>query len=166
MYQNVSLNINKIQFPDTPFATNDARFYQLQLVANELDGNNEPTQEFEDSITHVRNRYDPVTKKITRIEDVGTDNTSFLMTFQLERSNGGYVFDGVDSGTATVPITLRGTPLYPGKTDTYFYPDPTENNVHPPPPELWICTDTFFILQPKEYGGLQWNGQVIPAGYE
>ena len=34
MYQNVSLNVNRIQYPDTPFMTTDARFYQMQLVAN------------------------------------------------------------------------------------------------------------------------------------
>ena len=164
MCQNMSLNVNKVQFPDIPFATNDARFYQMQLVANELDGSNEPTQEFEDSITHVRNYVDK--DGIHRLEDVGTDNTSFMITFQLERSNGGYVFDGVDSGTETVPITLRGTPIYPGNSDTYYNPDPTNLLVCPPHPELWICTDTFFLLQPREYGGLVYNGQVIPEGYD
>ena len=36
------------------------------------------------------------------------DGTSFGINFQLERSNGGYVFDGADFGSQTVPITFRG----------------------------------------------------------
>ena len=49
MYQNVQLVVNKRTYPDTEFSnTCSARFYQHQLIANELDGCLQATQEFED----------------------------------------------------------------------------------------------------------------------
>ena len=162
MYQNVSLNVNKIQYPDTPFTTTDSRFYQMQLVANELDGTLEPTQEFEDSFTQPLNDPDSG----DRYTGCRTDGTSFCMNFQLERSNAGYVFDGVDTGHATVPITLRGSPIYSGDNDTYYIPDSSQPSVHPPPAELWICRDTCFIMAPKEKGGFQYMGPNVPAGFD
>ena len=55
MYQNVSLSVNKHEYPDTEVSTIGARFYQMQLVANELDGTLEATKEFEDSFTDPLN---------------------------------------------------------------------------------------------------------------
>ena len=89
MYQNVSLSVNKHEYPDTEVSTIGARFYQMQLVANELDGTLEATKEFEDSFTDPLN--DSTTG--TRYKNCRSDGTSFGINFQLERSNAGYVFD-------------------------------------------------------------------------
>ena len=133
----------------------------MQLVANELDGTLEPPQEFEDSFTQPLNDPDSG----ARYTGCKTDGTSFCINFQLERSNAGYVFDGVDTAHSTVPITLRGSPIYSGDNDTYYIPDSSQPSVHPPPPELWICRDTCFLMAPKENGGFQYMGPNIPEAY-
>ena len=159
MYQNVSLSVNKHEYPDTEVSTIGARFYQMQLVANELDGTLEATKEFEDSFTDPLN--DPVTG--TRYKNCRSDGTSFGINFQLERSNAGYVFDGIDTDTKTVPISFKGKPIYTGPNDTYYVFDPEHPEQHPPPPELWICQDTYFLMSTN---GLEYMGPSTPPGYD
>ena len=160
MYQNVQLVVNKRTYPDTEFKnTCTARFYQHQLIANELDGALEATQEFEDSFTQPLN--DPVTGK--RYTNCRSDGTSFGINFQLERSNAGYVFDGLDSGSNSITVTFRGQPMYRGDDDTYYFPDPENPNVHPPNPEMWLCSDTYFTWS---VNGVEYFPKGIPAGYE
>ncbi len=161
MYQNVQLSINKLQYPDTEVTTLGSRFYQMQLVANELDGSLEASPEFEDSFTRSLNAEDG-----TRYALSTTDATSFGINFQLERSNAGYVFDGIDTGSKTVPIGFRGQPLYSGSNDTYYnVMNPlisTSVVSHPPAPELWICQDTHFRMS---VDGLEYMGPVTPPGF-
>ncbi len=160
MYQNVQLVVNKRTYPDTEFqSTCGARFYQHQLIANELDGALEATQEFEDSFTQPLN--DPTTGK--RYTNCKSDGTSFGINFQLERSNAGYVFDGLDTGTNSITITFRGQPLYRGDDDTYFIPDLEYKDQHPPSPEAWICSDTYFAWS---VNGVEYFPRGVPAGFE
>ena len=100
----------------------------------------------------------------TRHVNTRSDGTSFGINFQLERSNAGYVFDGIDTGTQTVPITFRGQPIYSGDNDTYYIFDPDYPDQHPPPPELWICQDTYFTMD--VHNGLVYHGPTTPEGYE
>ena len=158
MYQNVSLSVNKHEYPDTEVSTIGARFYQMQLVANELDGTLEATKEFEDSFTDPLND----TTTGTRYKNCRSDATSFGINFQLERPNAGYVFDGIDTDTKTVPISFKGKPIYTGDNDTYYIFDPDHKDQHPPPPELWICQDTYFTMSTD---GLKYHGPETPAGY-
>ena len=158
MYQNVQLVVNKRTYPDTEFAsTCDARFYQHMLVANELDGCLECTKEFERSFTQSLNRADG-----TRYANCLADGTSFGINFQLERSNAGYVWDGLDTGSNSVSVTFRGQPMYRGANDTYYIPDPSATDVHPPAPEAWICSDSFFIWSTN---GVEYHN-ACPDGYE
>ena len=160
MYQNVQLVVNKRTYPDTEFAnTCAARFYQHQLIANELDGALEATQEFEDSFTQPLN--DPTTGK--RYLNCRSDGTSFGINFQLERSNAGYVFDGLDTGSTSITVTFRGQPMYRGEDDTYFIPDPEYPNMHPPSPEAWICSDTYFTWS---VNGVEYYQPGVPAWKE
>ena len=160
MYQNVQLVVNKRTYPDTEFKnTCPARFYQHQLIANELDGALEATQEFEDSFTQPLN--DLATGK--RYTNCRSDGTSFGINFQLERSNAGYVFDGLDSGSNSITVTFRGQPMFRGDDDTYYIPDVDNKDVHPPSPEAWICSDTYFTWS---VNGVEYYPTGIPAGYE
>ena len=158
--------VNKHAIPDTELQTVSARFYQLQLVANELDGSLEATKEFENSFTDALNDMtDSPEDSGKRKSTCRADGTSFGINFQLERSNGGYVFDGADFGTQTVQITFRGKPMFKGANDAYYnYLINDDGSVdtqhHPPPPELWICQDTFFTMYAKN--GLVYHGIHIP----
>ena len=166
MYENVQLFVNKHAIPDTELQTVGSRFYQLQLVANELDGPLEATREFENSFTDALNDMTEGSEDFgKRRSNCRSDGTSFGINFQLERSNAGYVFDGADFGTQTVPITFRGKPLFKGVNDTYYnYLTNDDGSVdtqhHPPPPELWICQDTYFTIDGKN--GLVYHGAKIP----
>ena len=96
------------------------------------------------------------------------DGTSFGINFQLERANAGYVFDGVDYGSVSVPVTFRGKPMFKGVNDTYYNylvnDDGTVDTAHhPPPPELWLCQDTFFTMD--AINGLVYHGTHIPKEY-
>ncbi|MDE7430744.1 MAG: hypothetical protein K2N34_02340 [Lachnospiraceae bacterium] len=157
MYQNVQLTVNKRTYPDTEFSsTCGARFYQHMLIANELDGALEPAQEFEDSFTQPLN--DLTTG--ARYKNCRSDGTSFGINFQLERSNAGYVFDGLDTGSTSITVTFRGQPMFSGENDTYYN---FEEGLHPVAPEAWICSDTYFVWSVK---GVQYHPNGIPEGYE
>ena len=165
MYENVQLFVNKHAIPDTELQTVGARFYQLQLVANELDGPLEATKEFENSFTDALNNMTEGEEFGTRRSNCRADGTSFGINFQLERANGGYVFDGVDFGNISVPVTFRGKPMFKGVNDTYYNylvnDDGTVDTAHhPPPPELWLCQDTYFTMDAKN--GLVYHGAHIP----
>ena len=160
MYQNVQLVVNKHTYQDNEFRnTCTARFYQHQLIANELDGALEATQEFEDSFTQPLN--DPITGK--HLTNCRSDGTSFGINFQLERSNAGYVFDGLDSGSNSITVTFRGQPMYRGNDDAYYIPDAELPDVHPPAPEALVCSDTYFTRSTR---GIEYYSRGIPEGYE
>ena len=157
MYQNVQLTINNVKYPDTEFdSTIGPRFYQYQLISNELDGALRPSHELEDSWTMSLNAPDG-----TRYKNTISDATSFCINFQLERTNAGYVFDGIDTAGNTVTIKFKGQPIYRGANDTYFNFDVNNPNAHPPPPEAWVCTDTYF-----EWGikSVKYYGNSVPEG--
>ena len=146
MYQNVQLTINNVKYPDIKFdSTVGTRFYQYQLIANKLDGALRPTQELEDSLTMPLN--DPVSGK--RYKGCLSDGTNFCINFRLEPTNDGYVFDGVDTWNNTVAVKFKGQPMYRGTNDTYYNFDSANMSAHPPAPEMWICTDTYFTWEAK-----------------
>ena len=162
MYQNVQLVVNKRTYPDTEFAnTCDARFYQHQLVANELDGPLECTKEFERSFTQPLNDL----QTGTAYKNCIADGTSFGINFQLERSNAGYVFDGVDTGPNSVTVTFKGIPMFRGANDRYYNSHDGVVGVkyHPQAPEAWICSDTYWTWS---VDGVQYFPSGIPQGYE
>ena len=146
MYKNVQLTVNKRHFPDTEFETTcDGRFCQHQLVANELDGMIQPSKEL------IRSYVQPLNDLTngTAYKNCRDDATSFGINFQMERSNAGYVFDGYDSGVNSVTVNFKGLPMFPGEaTDMYFNVD-GDKTVHPPAPEAWICSDTFWLWSTK-----------------
>ena len=185
-YKDVKLIVNKKTYPETEWEhTWDARFVQYQLMANELDGMIEPTQEFMESISKPlsiefdkkelsTDRYrcasDPDEGK--RLLMCPFDNTSFGINFQLERGNAGYVFDGIDTGSHTVSVDFHGSPMRNDESDVLFYPDlgsdlkwkKVTDTSSPPPPELWICSDTYWTWSVQD--GVRYYQRGIPAGYE
>ena len=176
MYKNVQLLIDKKVYPQQEFEnTWDGRFVQYQLYANELDGV-EATKEFMESISRpINNIYD---HSLKRFYSTTFDNTSFGLNFQLERGNAGYVFDGIDTGCRGVKIEFRGDRIdidenvKLGDNDTYLYPatydngDVADAEYQPqiPPPEMWICSDTFWTWSAEN--GVEYHKEGLPVGYE
>jgi hypothetical protein len=167
MYQNVQCTIMNKNYPDEPISTLGARFLQLQLVASELDGPIDATKEYETSLTEERN--DMIDDAHKRRTNSSFDNTSFMVNIQLERSNAGYCFDGIDTGGQNVSIQLKGDPIIKGAEDTYFNfpiadgPTPGSHIIeHPVPPEAWICRECFWQLSLGE--GMRWMEFGSPPG--
>ncbi|KAH0786833.1 hypothetical protein GPJ56_009210 [Histomonas meleagridis] len=156
IYNNVQLTIAGQNYPDEPIPTLGARFLQYQLVASDLDGGIQCTKEFEDSLTMDRNASNG-----TRYNNTLSDATSFMLNIQCERSRGGYVFDGLDSNGQNIPIQIKGQPIYTQANDTYYNFDDAGN--HPPPPQLFICRDTYFTL--NLHNGLKYYANGTPDGY-
>ena len=140
-YNNLQLSINGRNFPDETIDTTDARFLQYQLEASELDGANQCTKEYEDSIIMAKNDTDG-----TRYKNCLSDCTGFMWNVQLERGSAGYCFDGFDSDGLNVPVQIRGQPIVMGKNDTYYNVNP-EGTLHPPQIQMWLCRDTYFIVK-------------------
>ena len=157
IYHNVQLTINGQNYPDEPISTLGARFLQYQLVASELDGGIQCTKEYEDSLTMIKNNE--TTGK--RFKNTLSDASSFMINIQTERSRGGYLYDGLDSNGQNIPIQIRGQPIYSDAQDTYFNYDESGQN-HPPPPQLFICRDTYFTVDTSN--GLVYHLKGCPPG--
>ena len=154
-YDNLQLTVNGRNLPDEVVNTQGARFLQYQLIASDLSGGLECTKEFEDSIVMAKNTSDG-----TRYSNGLSDATSFMFNVQCERNNAGYTFDGFDSNGQNVPIQLKGNPIYTGVNDTYYNVN-ADCTQHPPPPQIWLCRDTYFIASTN---GLQYVGKGSPEG--
>jgi hypothetical protein len=169
-YQNIQCSIDGNNFPKEPFTTVGARFLQYQLVASDLDGPIEPSKEYIDSIagdkvaawgTDVWRYHNGIDwqKKLS-------DETSFMINIQLERSGAGYCFDGLDTNGQNIAINLQGNPIKTGVLDTYYCAegegDNPEQYKHPVPPEIWICQETYWRL--SNQGGLEYMRNEVPPG--
>ena len=67
--------------------------------------------------------------------------------------------DGIDSNGQNIPIQIKGNPKYTGKYDTY-YNVTADCTVHPPPPQIWLCRDTFWLASTR---GLKYVGFGTPS---
>ncbi|WP_289705325.1 hypothetical protein, partial [Bacteroides acidifaciens] len=66
MFTQFRLSVNKKKYPETEFDNSwDGRFVQYQLMANELDGNIEPTDELVESISKPINNVYPKHMTVT-----------------------------------------------------------------------------------------------------
>jgi hypothetical protein len=140
VYSNLQLTVNGKNMPDEVVDSMGARFLQQQLVASDLSGGLECTKEFEDSMVMVKN-----TSLGTRYANCLSDGTSFMWNVQTERNNAGYTFDGIDSNGQNIPIQIKGQPIHTGANDTY-YDVKGDGSVRPPPPQIWLCRDTYFLV--------------------
>ena len=120
-------------------------------------------------------KYKEPLKGTSKLSFQPLDATNFMFNVQYERNNAGYTFDGFDSNGQNVPIQLKGNPIYTGLNDTYYNRPFHKKNfcfvnrsnvdengtAHPPPPQIWLCRDTYFIASTY---GLQYVGKGSPEG--
>jgi hypothetical protein len=121
------------------------------------------TSEFIDSIMNQRNN--PVGG--ARWPNSLADDTAFLASFQTERADGGFVYDGISTGNENAAITIKGVPIYGGDNDTYHYPRCQLNGqviyqANGCAPQLWIDKDTFWLIGPDQ---CKYMLRGTPAGY-
>ena len=53
--------------------------------------------------------------------------------------------------------------MYRCNDNTYYIPDAELPDVHPPAPEAWLYSDTYFIWSTR---GIEYYPRGIPEGYE
>ena len=153
VYNNLQLTVNGKNMPDEVVSSQGARFLQQQLIASDLSGGLECTKEFEDSIVMAKNASGG-----TRYANSLSDGTSFMWNVQCERNNAGYTFDGIDSQGQNIPIQIKGQPEFSGANDTYYNVN-AAGTIHPPPPQIWLCRDTYFVLSSS---GVQYEAWATP----
>ena len=51
----------------------------------------------------------------------------------------------LDSNGSNVQIEIKGTPVFSGSNDTYYNVN-AEGTIHPSPPQLFLCRDTYFLI--------------------
>ena len=141
MYQNLQLRIDNKNYPDRALSTIGAEFLQMEIIAADLDGPIQTTQEFEDAYTQSKNN----TATGKRYNNTLRDDSRFIWNVQLERNGGGYFFDGYESKGRNVAIELVGNPIYQGANDTYYNVD-KNGTIHPPQPQIWSCKDIYLTL--------------------
>lgn len=144
--QNLQVKIENTLYPPTSISTNSEISPELLtflMNASDLDGTIEPTESWLYSI--INPRLDSLGN---RLANTRMDDTDFALTFSTERSQGGYVFDGLTT-ESSVNTELRFSPVVSGPNDVYYIPDPAVPTMHPPAPELWICNDSYWVVGPK-----------------
>ena len=160
VYQNLQLIVDGKSYPDEAVSSMGAQFLQQQLIASDLSAGLECTKEFEDSYIMDKN-----TSSGTRYTNTLRDGSSFMWNVQLERANAGYTFDGVDSHGQNIAIQLKGQPIFTSSGanhyDTYYDVD-ASGTKHPPPPQLWLCCDTYFEVSSA---GVKYVHNQTPDGY-
>ena len=141
MINNFQLKIDGKLYPAIRMSTNtdnSPEFLTFQLNASDLDGAISPTTSLMYSLTE--NRHDSTGNRYAYSR---FDNSDFILTMSTERSQGGNVFDGLNT-SGPVTVELRFDPLFTGGNNVYYYDD--FGNINTQAPELWICKDTFFII--------------------
>jgi hypothetical protein len=169
----IQATVNGKNYPDESVSTVGARFFQQQLVASDLDGPIEATPEYVSSLSEIRNErvFDEMEMEGggARIPTFPGDTSSFMFNVQLERSNAGYCFDGIDSNGQNISIQLKGNPISKGdddttgwNKDTYWSYEPWLDDAQgrPQNPEAWICRETYFRLSERE--GLVYMSSGVP----
>ena len=154
-YDNLQLIVDGKNFPDEVLNSTSARFLQYQLIASDLHQGIECTKEFEDSITMAKNDGSGV-----RYANTLSDGTSFMWNVQTERNGAGYCYDGLDTDGKNIQIQIRGQPIFTGLNDTYYNVN-GDGTVHPPPPQIWFCKDTHFLVSDQ---GMTYVNNRSPDG--
>ena len=88
---------------------------------------------------------------------------AFMFNIQPKRNNIGYTFNGVEFGEKNIQITLYGQQMIIGSEDTYYIPDKTRPDSHPPPVQLWLCGDTYFKVS---LNGLEYFLSGAPSEFQ
>ena len=171
--QNLQLSINGENYPDDVYSTTSARFFESQMAAADLDGNSQPTKEYINSLTCLMNDERDTNNK--RYKDTTFDNTSFMWNVATERPDAGYCWDGIDTNGANISIQIRATPIYNTNyttdtgevimngNNTYFVPDIDKSQDHAPAPQIWTCSDCYFVCSLR---GLDFFDGAPPGSQE
>jgi hypothetical protein len=158
----VRLKVDNVYIPNEGYDTTGITHLQDQIGINNLDGSLNPSRDFENSIISAQNNPDTG----ARYANCLADDTSYIPEFQTERSDGGYVVDGINTNGQNISIQLEGKPKHSGINDTYFIPDIDDPSIHPPEPFMLECRDTYFVLgiDAVGQGFLKYFNDRVPYG--
>ncbi|KAI5541622.1 hypothetical protein TVAGG3_0055640 [Trichomonas vaginalis G3] len=150
MVRNLQITIDGRNFPDNAMSTVGDIFFTRMLQASDLDGVNECTEEYEDSLTRDRCT---AKKQIYPWKD----QTSFICTIPVMRDGGSVFFDGLETKNNQVSIRLQANPIHSNaEADVYCTKSPD-------PPQIWFTRTTYWTWSPED--GLKYHATGTPAKY-
>ena len=125
MLNKVQLRIQGKQYPQIPFAnTYDSRFYAHMIRGSDVGSFYEADPEYINSLlTPIRSSD----------KNTLTDVTSFLMTFQTERSSDNVFFDGIETGNENVNIQFECQPTEDTRDEHFSFA-----------PQIWLVRETYW----------------------
>ena len=133
-YDKLQLQIGNQRYPEQLLSTDSPQFFEQQIQASDFDSMFSASEEFEHSMTDIMTDGERYLKPTT-------DNTSFIVLYEFERSGGSAAnstwFDGI-SGVEKVEIS--GSPIYPN-FDCYF------NGINTPAPILCTCCESWWLFR-------------------
>ena len=133
-YDKLQLQIGNQRYPEQLLSTVSPQFHEQQMQASDFDSMFAASEEFEHSLTDMLTDGERMLRPTT-------DNTSFLVLYQFERSGGSAPnstwFDGVNG---VEKVELSGSPLHPN-FDVYYSGGAT------PAPILCNDTETYWIFR-------------------
>ncbi|KAI5532697.1 hypothetical protein TVAGG3_0372470 [Trichomonas vaginalis G3] len=151
MLRGLQVTIDSRNFPDQAMTTVGDIFFTRMLQASDLDGVNECTEEYEDSLTRPLNADDG-----TPLARTWKDQTSFLCTIPVQRDGAGIFFDGLETFNSQVTVQVKAYPIIQGENDTYC--SKVTN-----PPQVWFTRTTYWTWTPDE--GLKYHPTGTPPQY-
>ena len=141
MLDKIQLRINGKLYPQIPFAnTYDARFFAHMLRASDV------RSVFEADPEYINSLMTPIHEKDT---NTFTDISSFLMTFQTERSSDNVFFDGLETGNENVNIQFEFHPTTNTNADHFKFA-----------PQIWLLRETYWTADVQN--GLRYWAKGTP----
>lgn len=141
MLHNLQFICDSIAYPHKPFEnTYDSRFYTTMMRSGDQENFFEADNDYRNSIFR---------KRLQNHQNSLSDNTSFMISFQVEKNCNGYYYDGIDTNTKKVSIQLRFS-----SSDLNTF----QNNNQKP--QVWFVRDTYWTLNNKE--GLRYHKSGSP----
>ena len=148
MVRNLQITIDGRNFPDNAMSTIGDIFFTRMLQASDLDGVNECTEEYEDSLTRERANDE-------QFINPWKDGISFICTIPVMRDGGSVFFDGIETKNNQVSIRLQANPIIRGKD--------VNCKEAKAPPQMWFTRTTYWTWCPEE--GLKYHSTGTPAKY-
>ncbi|KAI5502192.1 hypothetical protein TVAGG3_0883080 [Trichomonas vaginalis G3] len=151
MVRNFQITIDGRNFPDNAMSTVGDIFFTRMLQASDLDGVNECTEEYEDSLTRERSTSEKMLAP-------WKDQTSFICTIPVMRDGGSVFFDGLETKNNQVSIRLQANPIHTKReADVYCSVQDVA------PPQMWFTRTTYWTWCPED--GLKYHATGTPAKY-
>jgi hypothetical protein len=155
--KNVYCKADNVFIPNEAYETTSISHLCDLLAYASLNGPLNPSEDLENSVINGHNKPDGEVYK-----NCMSDDTSYLPIIPLERGDGAFVIDGINTHGKNIPIEIVGAPQFSGVQDTYYHPNPEDlSQINTIKPFMLECRDTFWVVDTK---GAHYFSDSTPRG--